>query len=189
LVSSLQLFPAALLDLSGATQIKGEWMGSTTLPCTYTPSEGFIQKTLTWSMERDFTTSTIFRRDDSGDHVLLSRFRERVSVPKHKPGDASLQITDLQIPDSGHYTCQIVWRSENYSLITKEVTTTVKVIKAHSCSPSTQQEALAVTNTPTQSQMGSQRTHLYLVILIAVLGGAVVFLVIFAVACARKPKH
>lgn len=37
--------------------------------------------------------------------------------------------------------------------------------------------------------IGSQRTHLYLIILIAVLGGAVVFLVIFAIACTRKPKN
>lgn len=125
-------FLAALLDLSGAAQVKGVWMGSTTLPCTYTPSEGFTQQTLTWSMERDLSTSTIFRRDSSGDHILLSRFRNRVSVPKSSPGDASLHITDLEIPDSGHYTCQVIWRSENYSLVTKEVTTMVKVAKGKS---------------------------------------------------------
>lgn len=125
-------FFAALLDLSGATQVKGVWMGSTTIPCTYTPSQDFTQQVLTWSMERDLSTSTIFRRDGSGDHILLSRFRNRVSVPKSSPGDASLHITDLEIPDSGHYTCQVTWRSENYSLITKEVTTMVKVTKGKS---------------------------------------------------------
>ncbi|NXE26938.1 VSIG4 protein, partial [Ardeotis kori] len=122
----------ALLDLSGVHQVKGTWMGSTTLPCTYTPSEGFTQHTLIWSMERDYRTSTIFRRDDSGDHVLLSQFRDRVSVPKHSLGNASLLIENLEIPDSGHYTCQVIWRSKNNSLITKEVTTTVKVVKGKS---------------------------------------------------------
>lgn len=124
-------FFAALLDLSGAAQVKGVWMGSTTIPCTYTPSRGFTQQVLTWRVERDLSTSTIFRRDASGDHILLSRFRNRVSVPKSSPGDASLHITDLEIPDSGHYTCQVSWRSENYSLITKEVTTMVKVAKGN----------------------------------------------------------
>lgn len=133
LISSFHLlFPAALLDLSGVQEIKGTWMRSTSLPCTYMPSEGFTQQTLIWSMERDQGTSTIFRRDDSGDHVLLSQFRDRVSVPKHSPGDASLLIENLEIPDSGHYTCQVVWRSKNNSLITKEVTTTVKVVKGKS---------------------------------------------------------
>lgn len=107
-------------------------MGSTTLPCTYVPSEGFTQQTLTWSMERDHSTSTIFRRDESGDHILLARFRDRVSVPKRSPGDASLHIMNLEIPDSGHYTCQVIWRSKNNSLITKDVTTTVRVIKGKS---------------------------------------------------------
>uniref|UniRef100_A0A8C8AL29 Ig-like domain-containing protein n=1 Tax=Otus sunia TaxID=257818 RepID=A0A8C8AL29_9STRI len=93
--------------------VKGTWMGSTTLPCTYEPSEGFTEQTLRWSVERDDSTATIFRRDDSGDHVLLSRFRGRVSVPKHSPGNASLLIENLEIPDSGHYTCQVVWRSKN----------------------------------------------------------------------------
>lgn len=285
----------ALLDLSGAAQVKGVWMGSTTLPCTYTPSEGFTQQTLTWSMERDLSTSTIFRRDSSGDHILLSRFRNRVSVPKSSPGDASLHITDLEIPDSGHYTCQVIWRSENYSLVTKEVTTMVKVAKvavtkpvivagelglavpvgakasltcvAQGSPPITYRwfravpgrsgqllgsEAELVWNSLQPSNVGmyycevqnrvntgivqrsdaveltvrdlpvttdahrpatdlpeaavtsenavgypetdettqsSQRTHLYLIILIAVLGGAVVFLVIFAIACTRKPKN
>ncbi|XP_064933366.1 V-set and immunoglobulin domain-containing protein 4-like isoform X4 [Columba livia] len=120
---------SALLDLSGVHQINGTWMGSTTIPCTYMPSEGFTQQTLSWSVERDYSTSTILRRDDSGDHILLSRFRDRVSVPKHSPGNVSLLIENLEIPDSGHYTCQVIWRSKNNSLITKEVTTTVKVVK------------------------------------------------------------
>ncbi|XP_008933745.1 PREDICTED: V-set and immunoglobulin domain-containing protein 4, partial [Merops nubicus] len=119
----------SFLDLSGVHQIKGTWKGSITLPCTYTPSEGFTQHVLSWSMERDGGSSTIFRRDGSGDHVLLSRFRERVSVPEHSSGNASLLIENLEIPDSGHYTCKITWRSKNNSLITKEVTTTVKVVK------------------------------------------------------------
>ncbi|NXL00840.1 VSIG4 protein, partial [Mesembrinibis cayennensis] len=125
----------ALLDLSGVHQVKGTWMGSTTLPCTYVPSEGFTQQTLIWSVERDYSTSTIFRRDDSGDHILLSQFRDRVSVPKHSPGNASLLIKNLEIPDSGHYTCQVSWRSRNNSLVTKEVTTTVKVVKVAATKP------------------------------------------------------
>ncbi|NXX17499.1 VSIG4 protein, partial [Podargus strigoides] len=119
----------ALLDLSGDHQVKGTWMGSISLPCTYMPSEGFTQQTLIWSMERDDSTSSIFRRDDSGDHILLSRFRDRVSIPKHSPGNVSLLIENLEIPDTGHYTCKVIWRSENNSLITKEFTTTVKVVK------------------------------------------------------------
>ncbi|NWH61577.1 VSIG4 protein, partial [Geococcyx californianus] len=119
----------ALLDLSGVHWVNGTWRGSTMLPCTYMPSEGFTLQTLSWSVERDHSTSTIFRRDDSGDHILLSRFRDRISVPKHSLGNASLLIENLEIPDSGHYTCQVIWRSENHSLITKEVTTTVKVVK------------------------------------------------------------
>ncbi|KFV73162.1 V-set and immunoglobulin domain-containing protein 4, partial [Dryobates pubescens] len=119
----------AMLGLSGIHEVKGTWMGSTTLPCTYMPSEGLTQQTLSWSLERDHSSSTIFRRDSSGDHVLLSRFRERVSVPRDSPGNASLLLQNLEMPDSGHYTCQITWRSENNSLVTKEVTTTVKVVK------------------------------------------------------------
>ncbi|NXT93609.1 VSIG4 protein, partial [Anhinga rufa] len=125
----------ALPDLSGVHEVKGTWMGSTTLPCTYRPSDDFTQQLLIWSMERDDSTSTIFRRDDSGDHILLSQFRDRVSVPKQSPGDASLLIKNLEIPDSGHYTCQVTWRSKNNSLIKKEVTITVKVVKVAATKP------------------------------------------------------
>ncbi|XP_027546462.1 V-set and immunoglobulin domain-containing protein 4-like isoform X2 [Neopelma chrysocephalum] len=125
----------ALLDLSGVQQVKGTWMGSTTLPCTYVPSEGFTEQALSWSVERDSRTSTIFRRDDSGDHILLSNFRDRVSVPKHSPGNASLLIENLEMSDSGHYTCQVIWRSTNNSLITREVTTIVKIVKVAATKP------------------------------------------------------
>ncbi|XP_068060770.1 V-set and immunoglobulin domain-containing protein 4 isoform X1 [Anomalospiza imberbis] len=126
---------SALLDLSSVHQVTGTWMGSTIVPCTYVPSEGFTQQTLRWSMERDSSISTIFQRDSSGDHILLSKFRGRVSVPKHSPGDASLLIQNLEMPDSGHYTCQVIWRSTDNSLITKEVTTTVKVVKVAATKP------------------------------------------------------
>ncbi|NWT18801.1 VSIG4 protein, partial [Vireo altiloquus] len=107
--------------------VTGTWMGSITIPCTYVPSEGFTQETLSWSVERDSSISTIIRRDDSGDHILLSKFRGRVSIPKQSPGNASLLIENLEMPDSAHYTCQVIWRSTDNSLITREVTTTVKV--------------------------------------------------------------
>ncbi|XP_031979976.1 V-set and immunoglobulin domain-containing protein 4 [Corvus moneduloides] len=125
----------ALLDLSGVHQVTGTWMGSITVPCTYVPSEGFTQQMLSWSVERDSSTSTIFRRDDSGDHILLSKFRGRVSIPKQSPGNASLLIENLEMPDSGHYTCQVIWRSTDNSLITREVTTTVKVVKVAATKP------------------------------------------------------
>ncbi|KAJ7411893.1 hypothetical protein BTVI_48267 [Pitangus sulphuratus] len=125
----------ALLDLSGVHQVKGTWMGSTTLPCTYVPSEGFTEQALSWSVERDSSTSTIFRRDDSGDHIFLSNFRDRISIPKHSPGNVSLVIEKLEMPDSGHYTCKVIWRSTNNTLITREVTTTVKIVKVAATKP------------------------------------------------------
>ncbi|XP_064568693.1 basement membrane-specific heparan sulfate proteoglycan core protein-like isoform X2 [Zonotrichia leucophrys gambelii] len=125
----------AFLDLSTVHQVTGTWMASTTLPCTYVPTEDFTQQSLSWSVDHGSGTSTIFHRDGTGDHILLSKFRGRVSVPKHNPGDASLLIQNLEMPDSGHYTCQIVWRSRDNNLITKEVTTIVKVVKVAATKP------------------------------------------------------
>lgn len=123
------LLPAAILDLNGTHEIEGTWKSSATLQCVYVPLENYQQQTVAWTMERDNNPVTVFRRDGSGDHILLSRYRDRVSVPKFPPGDVSLQIQKLEIPDSGHYTCKVTWRTQNDNLITKEMTTTIRVVK------------------------------------------------------------
>ncbi|NXK08664.1 VSIG4 protein, partial [Herpetotheres cachinnans] len=119
----------ALLDLTGPSEVKGAWKGSATLPCTYVPVKGFVEQTLRWTVLRDQTSSTIFWRDGSGDNVFLSEYRGRVSVLKDAPGNVSLHIQNLQISDRGTYTCQVTWRASNNSLIAKEITTVVEVVK------------------------------------------------------------
>ncbi|XP_006020568.1 V-set and immunoglobulin domain-containing protein 4-like isoform X1 [Alligator sinensis] len=123
------IFCYAILDLNGTHEIEGTWKSSATLQCVYVPLENYQQQTVAWTMERDNNPVTVFRRDGSGDHILLSRYRDRVSVPKFPPGDVSLQIQKLEIPDSGHYTCKVTWRTQNDNLITKEMTTTIRVVK------------------------------------------------------------
>ncbi|XP_010150856.1 PREDICTED: V-set and immunoglobulin domain-containing protein 4-like, partial [Eurypyga helias] len=117
------------LDLTGPSEIKGVWKGSTTLPCVYVPVENFVQQMLKWTVVHDQSSGTVFRRDGSGDHILLSEYRGRVSVRKDTPGDVSLHILNLEISDRGTYTCQVTWRASNNSLITKEITSKVEVVK------------------------------------------------------------
>ncbi|KFV44619.1 V-set and immunoglobulin domain-containing protein 4, partial [Gavia stellata] len=119
----------AFLDLTGPNEIEGIWKGSTTLPCAYAPVEDFVQQTLTWMVVHDQSSGTIFRRDGSGDHILLSEYRGRVSVLKDTPGNVSLHILNLEVSDRGTYTCQVTWRASNNSLIAKEITTKVEVVK------------------------------------------------------------
>ncbi|KFZ53523.1 V-set and immunoglobulin domain-containing protein 4, partial [Podiceps cristatus] len=119
----------AFLDLSGPNKIKGTWKGSTILPCVYVPVKDFVQQMLTWSVAHDQSPSTIFRRDGTGDHVFLSEYRDRISVPKDTPGNVSLHILNLEVSDRGTYTCQVTWRASNNSLIAKEITTEVEVVK------------------------------------------------------------
>ncbi|KFP60800.1 V-set and immunoglobulin domain-containing protein 4, partial [Cariama cristata] len=119
----------AFLDLTGPNEIKGVWKGSATLPCAYVPVKDFVQQTLAWTVVHDQSSGTIFRRDGSGDHVLLSEYRGRVSVLKDAPGNLSLHILNLEISDRGTYTCQVTWRASNNSLITKEITTKLEVAK------------------------------------------------------------
>uniref|UniRef100_A0A8C0UTG0 V-set and immunoglobulin domain containing 4 n=1 Tax=Cyanistes caeruleus TaxID=156563 RepID=A0A8C0UTG0_CYACU len=134
LLSSL-LRCSAFLDLSGPSEIKGVWKDSTTLPCTYVPLEDLVQQTLTWTVVHEKGSGTIFRRDVSGDHVFLSEYRNRVSIPKDAPGNVSLLILNLEISDRGTYTCQVTWRDSNNSLIAKEITTKLEVVKVAATKP------------------------------------------------------
>ncbi|KAF1400011.1 V-set and immunoglobulin domain-containing protein 4, partial [Spheniscus humboldti] len=119
----------AFLDLIGPNEINGIWKGSTTLPCAYVPVKDFVQQILMWSVVHDQSSGTVFRRDGSGDHVLLSEYRGRVSVLKDTPGNVSLHILNLEVSDRGTYTCQVTWRASNNSLIAKEITIKVEVVK------------------------------------------------------------
>ncbi|XP_038272350.1 V-set and immunoglobulin domain-containing protein 4 isoform X1 [Dermochelys coriacea] len=123
------IFCNAMLELTGHHDIEGTWKSSITLSCVYVPSQEFVQQTVIWTLDRDQSPATIFRRDSSGDHIMLSRYRSRLSIPKYRPGDVSLEIEKLEIPDSGHYTCKVTWKAQNNSLLTRERTTTVKVVK------------------------------------------------------------
>ncbi|NXO21658.1 VSIG4 protein, partial [Cisticola juncidis] len=125
----------AFLDLSGPSEIRGVWKESVTLPCSYVPVEDLVQQTLTWSVVHDKGSGTIFRRDGSSDQVLLSEYRERLSVPKDAPGNVSLLILNLEISDRGTYTCQVTWRDSNNSLIAKEITTKLEVVKVAATKP------------------------------------------------------
>ncbi|XP_071425691.1 V-set and immunoglobulin domain-containing protein 4-like isoform X1 [Pithys albifrons albifrons] len=100
------LLCSAFLDLSGPSEIKGVWKGSVTLPCAYVPMEDLVQQTLTWSVAHHQDSGTIFRRDSSGDHVLLSEYRDRVT-----------------------------WRASNNSMIAKEIVTKLEVVKVAATKP------------------------------------------------------
>lgn len=99
------------------------------MPCVYMPVKDFVQKILKWMVVRDQSSVTIFRRDDSGDHVLLSDYRGRVSVLKDAPGNVSLDILNLEVSDKGTYICQVTWRNSSDSLIVREITTELKIVK------------------------------------------------------------
>ncbi|NXN79313.1 VSIG4 protein, partial [Bombycilla garrulus] len=125
----------AFLDLSGLSELQGVWKDSITLPCAYVPVEDLVEQTLTWAVVHDKGSGTIIRRDGFGDHVLLSEYRDRVSIPKDAPGNVSLLILSLEISDRGTYTCQVTWRDSNNSLIAKEITTKLEVVKVAATKP------------------------------------------------------
>ncbi|NXG80899.1 VSIG4 protein, partial [Baryphthengus martii] len=125
----------AFLDLTGPSEVEGMWKGSVTLPCAYVPVKDFVQQTLMWSVVHDQSSGIVFRRDGSGDHILLAKYRDRVSVLKDAPGNVSLHILNLEVSDRGTYTCQVTWKARNNTLIAKEITTKVKVAKVAATKP------------------------------------------------------
>lgn len=129
------LFCNAFLNLTGHHKIEGVWKESTTLPCAYVPVKDFVQQILKWMVVHHQSSVTIFRRDDSGDHVLLSEYRGRVSVLKDAPGNVSLHILNLELSDKGTYICQVTWRDSNNSLVVREITTELEIIKVAATKP------------------------------------------------------
>ncbi|KFP06556.1 V-set and immunoglobulin domain-containing protein 4, partial [Calypte anna] len=135
----------AFLDLTGSNEIKSIWKGSTTLPCVYVPEKDFVLETLIWAVVHDQSSGAIFRRDGSGDHVLLSEYRGRISVLKDTPGNLSLHILNLEISDRGTYTCQVTWRASNNSLVAREITTKLEVVKVAVTKPIIRASELGLT--------------------------------------------
>ncbi|XP_061301544.1 V-set and immunoglobulin domain-containing protein 4-like isoform X2 [Pezoporus flaviventris] len=129
------LFCNAFLNLTGQPEIEGVWKDSTTLPCVYVPVKDLVQEILKWMVVRDQNSVTIFRRDDSGDHVLLSDYRGRVSVLNDAPGNVSLHILNLEVSDKGTYICQVTWRDSSDSLIVREITTELEIVKVAATKP------------------------------------------------------
>ncbi|NXK75747.1 VSIG4 protein, partial [Amazona guildingii] len=125
----------AFLNLTGYHEIVGVWKDSTTLPCAYVPVKDLVQKILKWIVVRDQSSVTIFRRDNSGDHVLLSEYRGRVSVLKDAPGNVSLNILNLEVSDKGTYICQVTWSDPSDSLIVREITTELDIVKVAATKP------------------------------------------------------
>ncbi|NXO03346.1 VSIG4 protein, partial [Rhinopomastus cyanomelas] len=125
----------AFLDLTGLSEVSGVWRATATVPCTYKHMEGFAQQTLLWTVVDNQISGTVFRRDSSGDHVFLAKYRDRVGVPSDAPGNVSLHILDLEFSDRGTYTCQVTWRASNSSLVVREIATKLEVVKVAATKP------------------------------------------------------
>uniref|UniRef100_A0A8D2KYH2 Ig-like domain-containing protein n=1 Tax=Varanus komodoensis TaxID=61221 RepID=A0A8D2KYH2_VARKO len=111
--------------------VNGTWRAAITLPCVYEPSADFKELRVIWKASWD-ALKTIFHRDaNSGDQVLLTTFKGRLSVAKGLPGSVSLLIHQLEMTDTAQYTCEVSWEARNKSLIKRERMTTLKVIKGN----------------------------------------------------------
>ncbi|XP_061454700.1 V-set and immunoglobulin domain-containing protein 4-like isoform X3 [Rhineura floridana] len=119
----------AVLDLTGTQETQGTWRASVTLPCVYKPSPDFQEQSVIWR-QPDHNARSIFHRDkSSGDQTLLTSYKNRLTVPKQPPGDVSLQIEELEMTDSGQYTCEVAWVAKNKSRIIKARTIMLRVEK------------------------------------------------------------
>lgn len=125
--------PPGVLDLTVQQETQGTWKASITLLCTYEPSADFKQEIVIWKINQpEYGFRTLFHWDtNSGGQALLSNFKGRTRFPNHPPGDVSLSVADLEMADSGQYSCEVTWEARNKSRITKSKTTTLRVLKGN----------------------------------------------------------
>ncbi|KAJ6663201.1 hypothetical protein lerEdw1_010337 [Lerista edwardsae] len=183
LVGLMTIVPGkALLDLNGTWEVEGTWRASVTLPCAYEPLPDFKEISVVWkTAQQDQGPRTIFHRDaTSGDQTLLASFRGRLSVPKEPPGVVSLQIKALEMADVGRYICEVAWETRDKNRITRDRTTTLRVIK----------ETVAPTEAVTSEMQVPRKASLplFLVILIALLCAVLVFTAFAVIFFRRRAK-
>ncbi|XP_034291068.1 V-set and immunoglobulin domain-containing protein 4 isoform X5 [Pantherophis guttatus] len=120
----------AALDLTGNNLVDGIWKAPATLPCLYEPSSDFKQLKVTWKFSQSSEAPrTILHHDASEDHIFLTAFRDRVNVAKNPPGDVSLHIKKLEMTDIGSFVCLVELEAQNMSIISREKTVQLKVVK------------------------------------------------------------
>ncbi|XP_007436803.2 V-set and immunoglobulin domain-containing protein 4 isoform X1 [Python bivittatus] len=133
----------AVPDLTGINMANGTWRAPITLPCMYEPSADFKEVKVTWKfLIQGEEPHSIFLRDSSGDHTFLAAFRHRISVAKKSPGDVSLQIKELEMTDTGAYTCSVQWEAKNMSKFTEEKMVQLQVVKVPASKPAIQPSRL-----------------------------------------------
>lgn len=121
----------AFLDLNGTLELEGTWRAPVTLPCVYQPLPGFKEISVIWKVtQQNQSPRTIFHRDaTSGDQTLMASFQGRLSVTKEPPGVVSLHIKALEMTDVGRYVCEVLWETISKRRLTRERTTTLRVVK------------------------------------------------------------
>ncbi|XP_037832643.1 uncharacterized protein LOC108229508 [Kryptolebias marmoratus] len=79
------------------------------LPCHFNKSE-LINATVVWTRQ-DLSPSTVHQRQTGGDELKdqnqLYRDRTSMKADSLETGDVSLSLSDLQLSDSGTYTCTV----------------------------------------------------------------------------------
>ncbi|KAM4818141.1 V-set and immunoglobulin domain-containing protein 4 isoform 2-T2 [Thomomys bottae] len=111
LLSHLSVITYGLPILEAPERVTGHWKGDVTIPCTYSPLEGYTQVLVRWLVQRHLDIVTIFLRDSTGDHIQQAKYRGRLHIRRGISGDVSLQLDTAEIDDRSHYTCEVTWQT------------------------------------------------------------------------------
>ncbi|XP_043378863.1 heat shock factor protein 3 isoform X3 [Chelonia mydas] len=196
----------AILELTGPHDLEGTWKSSITLPCVYVPSQDFVQQTVIWTLERDQSPSTIFRRDSSDDHILLSQYRVAVTKPIIRPGALGFTVpkgarTSLTCSVNGSPPIIYRWFKgepggnavpvSNHAVLMFESLQTSDTGKYY-CEAENRASSRVIRQSDavqlTVREYQGTSLPLYLIILIVVLPVAVVCVVIAVVLCKKETK-